>query len=250
MAPTYQQAKKLVDIASDKQCHYVTGFMRRHDRGVQLAKTLIKELLASEELGDILYFRAYCFGGGDYCNIDGNIKTDESPPRHLIWPISPDWVPKEVEKEYESFLNVFVHDVNLIRYLTDENPIIGNVDYRKNSGTITLEFVRFPGVFEFAYMETNRYWEEGIEIFFSRGRVVLKLPPAFLRNQPATVKIYKEQDNRSTEMRNPQADWSWSFKEQAKAFVNDVITNSDSRASGLDSLEDLKFVEDVWKKIV
>ena len=108
MAPTVAQGNSLVSISRELDCLYVTGFMRRHDEGVQLARTAFQDILSSGELGDPVLFRCYCFGGGDYCNISGQIRTEEPQPRHRELPIAPAWVPEALEKEYERFLNVFV----------------------------------------------------------------------------------------------------------------------------------------------
>jgi hypothetical protein len=50
-------------------------------------------------------------------------------------------------------------------------------------------------------------------------------------------------------MISPTPDWTWAFKRQAEAFVDNLVSNSSSLASGNDSLEDLRFIETVWKKI-
>ena len=250
MAPTIEQGQKLVAAARENGCIYVTGYMRRHDEGVQAAKRLLHELAESGELGDILYFRAFSFGGNDYCNITGYSCSDEPPPNYLIWPIAPDWIPSELKKEYDRFINVFIHNVNLIRFLSNVRPRITHVDYHNNSGTVALDFDKFPGVFEFAYLQTGQYWEEGVEIHFSNGRLVLRLPPAFLRNKPASVEIYKEKPNNSIENVNLSPNWTWSFRRQAESFVKSVLSGEESIASGSDGLEDLRFIEDVWRHIV
>ena len=250
MAPTLEQGQKLVAIAAKNSLTYVTGFMRRHDQGVQLAKRTIDDVLVSGELGRVLFFRCYCFGGGDYCNIDGDIKTDEPAPRHRLAPIAPGWLPKELEKEYENFLNVFIHDINLIRYLIGCTPSVEYVDYRGSSGSVVLDCIKCPGVFEFAHLDTNKYWEEGIEIIFEKGRIRLELPPAFLRNQSAMVGIFLEKSDGTMEHKNLQGGWSWSFQRQASQFVDSVLSGNINLASGQDCLDDLCVIENIWKKIV
>ena len=211
-----EQGKKLIDASRDNACAYVTGYMRRHDEGVKIAKRMFDEFRGSGELGKILYFRSYCFGGDDYCNISGYIKTDEPPPDHRIWPMAPDWLPDKLEDEYERFLNVFIHDINLIRYLFDDLPEIKNVDFQYTAGTLNLEFNDVPGVFEFAHLKTNRFWSEGVDIYFEHGQMQLKLPPAFLINYPATVIIHKDKPDKSIETLYPKSDWTWSFMKQAE----------------------------------
>lgn len=250
MAPTLDQGEKLVAAAKAAGVLYSNGFMRRHDDGVKLAKNAINDMRKSGEIGEPVFLRCYCFGGGDYCNISGDIKTSEPPPRHRILPIAPDWVPHKLEKDYERFLNVFVHDINLLRFLADESPVVNYVQYGPTSGSVGLEFQEFPGVFEFAHLDTNQYWEEGIEIIFSKGRIKIELAPAFLRNQPARVEITKELSPTNMQSTLPRAGWAWAFRNQAAAFAKNVATGTPSIASGEDSLNDLAIVESIWKKIV
>ena len=76
------------------------------------------------------------------------------------------------------------------------------------------------------------------------------LPPAFLRNQPAVVEIYKENANDTPTTICPVADWTWSFQRQANAFVQDILNDNESIANAKDGLNDLRIVEEIWKYIV
>ena len=249
MSSTLNQAKSLVNIADTKGCRYTIGYMRRHDQGVQIAKIKLAEFLESGVLGDIVFCRAYCFGGNDYCNISGFIQTNEPYPDIKPSQIAPEWVPEKLKKDFDKFLNVYVHDINLIRYLFDIEPKVKYVDYRNVSGSVILDFDKFPGVLEFGYIDQNR-WYEGIDIYFSKGRMRLVLPPAFLRNQPAVVEIYKENLNSHPATIYPAADWTWSFQRQANAFVQDILNDNESIANAKDGLNDLRIVEEIWKHIV
>ena len=164
--------------------------------------------------------------------------------------MAPDWLPEKLENEFERFLNVFIHDINLIQYLFDSLPEIKNVDYHKLAGTLNLEFNNIPGVFEFGCLETNRFWAEGVDIYFEHGQMQIKLPPAFLINYPATVNIHKDKSDKSIETIYPKSDWTWSFMKQAESFVEVVLSGDKSIASAEDGLQDIEFVENVWKKII
>mgnify|MGYP002725598501 CR=1 FL=1 len=250
MAATLDQAERLVEAAKENDCLYAIGFMRRHDEGVQMAKQMLDELRESGELGPVLYARFFCFFGGDYCNIGGFMPTDEPRPEHLILPTAPDWMPEKLHLEYEHFLNVASHDLNLIRFLMGKRPQVPHVEYRQNEGSLAvLDFGDFPGVFEWGAIDQNR-WEEGVEIHFARGRLKISLPPAFLRNQPASVELYKDTGGDVGRFTVPRPDWTWSFKRQHEAFINNVATGTEPLASGFDAVEDMRFIEDMWKKII
>lgn len=250
MAATVEQAERLVAAAAAKDLCYSVGFMRRHDQGVQTAKLMLDELRESEELGPILFVRAYCFAGGDYCDINGFISTDEPRPEHLVWPIAPDWLPTKLHREYEHFVNVCSHDINLLRFLFNESINVRHVEWRRPAGNVVvLDFGKFPGVLEFCDIDQDR-WEEGVEIHFSGGHLRLQLPPAFLRNQPSSVELYKDGGEASGQTIRPKLDWTWSFRRQDEAFVQDVRKGRQPIASGADSLEDMRLIENIWKQLV
>ena len=250
MAPTLDQADRLVSAAAAKGLCYSVGFMRRHDEGVQIAKQVLDELLESRELGRVLHARFFCFGGKDYCNVPGYIGTDEPRPEHMVWPIAPDWIPKELEDDYEHFTNVAVHDVNLIRFLFGRSPTVSHAAYRRSAATVVLmDFDEFPCVLEFSDIDQNR-WDEGVEIYFERGRLKIDLPPAMLRNVAARVEIYKDRGAVPGEMICPQPDWTWAFQREDKAFVMDVLEGRTPVANGEDSIEDMRLIEDIWRKIL
>ena len=99
MAGTAEQGQRLVDCAKAKRVRYAVGYMKRFDEGVQTAKRLLDQVVASGELGPILFARAHCFMGDSYCNAAGHIVTDEKPEYfNTGWPTAPDWLPADQAK--------------------------------------------------------------------------------------------------------------------------------------------------------
>jgi len=249
MAATLNQAERLVAAATARDLCYSVGFMRRHDEGVQIAKRMLDELQESQELGPILFTRFYLSAGGDYCNISGVIDTDEPKPTHRIWPIAPDWMPPKLHSEYEHFLNVCSHDLNLLRFLFGQRPQVKYVEYRPDAGSVVvMDFGEFSGVFEWRDIDQNR-WEEGVEVYFERGQLHLKLPPAFLRNYPAHIEVYRGSDKAPGQIICTEPGWTWAFRREDEAFVQDVLYERQPIASGADGLEDMRFIEDIWRHI-
>ena len=48
----------------------------------------------------------------------------------------------------------------------------------------------------------------------------------------------------------PKPGWTWAFRNQALAFVENMVSGTPSIASGQDSLNDLLVVEHIWEKIL
>lgn len=247
MASTFLQAQSLVEAAARNNVIYKVGYMRLFDEGVQMAKAIIDDLRSSSELGAVIFARVHCFGGNGYCNIDGHITTNE--PRPLVgetWHSAPDWCPGELAGDYSEYLNTYCHDINLMRYLLGATPTLDTVNFKNRGGRVaTLDFGSF-----IASVETGFYsylgWDSRIEVFFEHGSVTVICPPQMLRNASATVEIYKA---RELQVRlQPLSGWTWSFRRQAQAFIDDVQNSVAHLATGKDGLEDMHLIEEMWRK--
>ncbi len=246
MAATLDQASTLVG-AQQPGTVYAVGSMRRHDEGVEMARRMLAELRESKELGEVLLVRLFCYGGQDYCNMPGFVDSGEPRPDELpSWSLAPEWLPRTWHDDYDNFVNVYVHAINLLRHLCNDTPEVRHADLRRrHGGTVLLDFASFPAVLEYGEMDHND-WIEGVEVVFSRGRLKLSLPPALLRNVPAKVELYRN-TGRGEEIVAPLANWSWSFRRQAEAFVADVHHGRQPIASGQDALEDMALIEAIWQ---
>jgi predicted dehydrogenase len=246
MAATLDQASTLVG-AQQPGTVYAVGSMRRHDEGVEMARRILTELRETKELGEVLLVRLFCYGGQDYCNMPGFVDSGEPRPDDLpSWSAAPEWLPRTWHDDYDNFVNVYVHAVNLLRHLCNATPEVRHADLRRRQGgTVLLDFASFPAVLEYGEMEHND-WIEGAEVVFSRGRLKLSLPPALLRNVPAKVELYRN-TGQGEEIVAPLANWSWSFRRQAEAFVADVRQGNQPIASGQDALEDMRLIEAIWQ---
>ncbi len=246
MASTVAQAERLVSEASSQDLSYTVGYMRRHDEGVQRAKAMLDDLLQTGELGEITFVRMHCFAGDDYCNIDGHVVTDETVPgNQSVWPTTPDWLPSERRGDYAWFLNVFCHNINLLRHLLGSIPSIEFVRFENpNARVAVFDFGGYRGVLE-AGQSTSRTWDEVTEIYFENGRMRIEIPPALLRNVPARVELVRADERQ--ELVAPQSDWTWAFRRQAQAFITDLRQGRVPLASGEDALEDMRAMEAMWR---
>lgn len=246
MAGNAEQGRKLVDAAAAKGLQYCVGYMKRLDEGVQTAKQLLAELMASNELGPVQFARTHCYMGNSYCNAGGHVVTDEKPDYpDTGWPTSPDWMPPDWQKPFAAYLNTYSHNTNLLRYLFDTTPTVEHAHLDPGSGQMAvLNFGSFV-----ASVETGstsfRGWDEVTEIYFADGRLVIRTPPALLKNVPATIELYKA--GSIQQVVSPQCGWTWAFRRQAEAFVSSVLDGVDTPISGREALEDLVLVETMWR---
>ncbi|WP_050018381.1 Gfo/Idh/MocA family protein (plasmid) [Crocosphaera watsonii WH 8501] len=247
MAATLEQAKLLVTEAHKQGVNYVIGYMKRHDEGVQLGKELLNNLLENQSLGSIIYARFHCFMGEFYCNVDGHIITDETVTSNSEeWAIAPEWIPEAKKSDYAWFLNVYSHNINLLRYLLGQTPSVDYVRFHPQYGKVAVfTFGDYSAVLEagqFAY----RGWDEVSEIYFTNGRLRLESPPGMLKNVPTRVELYKGQGD-IHEVYRPQCHWTWAFRRQAEAFIEDIQQGREPIASGADAIEDIRLIEQMWQ---
>jgi predicted dehydrogenase len=220
--------------------------MKRYDEGVQTAKRILDDVRASGALGPVLFARAHCYMGDSYCRADGHVVTDEKANYNDAgWPTSPDWLPEQSQKPYAAFVNTHSHLTNLLRYLFGKTP---RVEYANLSGQVgqiaVLDFGGFVASLETG-RTSNHGWDEVTEIYFADGRLTIRTPPALLKNVPAEVELYKA--GSVQEVVTPQCNWTWSFRRQAEAFVNDILDGKESISAGADALEDLRLIEEMWR---
>jgi predicted dehydrogenase len=247
MAHTVEQATRLVEAAARRNVRYAVGYMKRHDAGAQKAKEILDNLRSSGELGRILLVRVYCYGGEFKCAPSDYVMTDEARPDGLAaWPSAPEWVPAKLVSDYAWFLNVFIHDLNILRYLVDGEPQVCAVDMaRPNGRLVTFDCGGFPAVLEMAEIPSQQ-WQEGVEVLFEQGRLELQFRSPMVRDASARVELTHGAD--STSIILPPA--RWAFRRQAEAFVADVASRRQPLASGRDSLGDLRLAESIWSKHV
>ena len=246
MAGTSAQAETLLRAAAANRVLHVVGYQRLHDEGVAQAVNLVHRFAKTREMGRLTYIRAHCFNGNSYCGIDGNVVTDELCPASLAaWPATPSWVPSARRADYASYLNVYSHNVSLMRRLAMAPAGVRSVAIGDGRASLAvLDFGAFHGVLETGHFGYHR-WDEVTEVYFEQGRVRIVSPPAFLRNVAATVEVYRGGD--APQQTRPVAGSSWSFRRQAKAFVATVAHDAPTLSPATEAAEDLRLIESIWR---
>ena len=117
MVTRLDEGQELVALAKQQGVIYAVGFMKRYDPGVQLARQTIHDLIQTGELGALRMVDAYCYAGDWLQNVGHPIMVEEDTQAPPVVKRYPDHVPPERQDTYDYLINVFAHNVNLIRYL-------------------------------------------------------------------------------------------------------------------------------------
>ena len=241
MASSVSEAKQMVETAEKNKRKLMVGYMKRYDPGVEKAKELTDNMKETLEFGRIIFANAHLFGGGYEAGITGAITTDEPYPELPDSKI-PDWLPQKEKNKFLSVLNVWSHDINLLRFLLGNDVQVDYADFSKGKEfLIVLNFGEFKATLEGASADYN--WDEKIKIYYEKGWIEIFTPPPLLRNVPAKVEIYKKEE--TIHLHVP---WGWSFKRQAEHFIDCIMNDKEPRTSGRDSILDVDLVEKAFKK--
>jgi predicted dehydrogenase len=247
-AGSVELAERLVAAAERAGVTYSIGYMKRYDAGVQTARQQLESLRQAGTWGPLVYARAHCFGGDAYCEMQDYVSTREPRSGGLErWPMAPAWLPPEKHPEFETYLNTYCHNVNLLRFLVPQENPPSLVDAHRLGFTCvaTLEFQRTLATLETGQMK-HAGWDEVTEFYFERGALRLSTPAPLQREQPAKVERY---DGARGEWSQIPVAPSWAFQRQAAAFIDDVQLGRPSLASAQDSVEDLRIIESIWKRL-
>jgi len=246
MTVSVDSAQRMVDAAAGGALHMV-GYMKRCDDGVRLARRMIEGFLQSGELGEMTFARAHSFGGGWRCGLEGHITTDEPVPDFEATPL-PEWVPEDWHARYNSLNNVYCHNINLVRFLTDGPLQVRHAVFRP-TGRVWLAHCdgRCPVSLEFGWLDAHA-WEEHTRVYFDHGWVDVETPPPLLRNVPAKVTVYR--CGEEPRIIQPLAPWTWAFANEAAHFMCCVRDGTEPISSGRDSLQDLQVVEDMVRLVL
>jgi len=243
-----ETGERLVKRAEEKGIVYQVGYMKRCDPGTRFVKEKIAEWKRSKEFGSLNYLRVTMPPGDWIFEMDPPInmkdkafydnETPEEPPT---------WMTKKQAKIYMEFINYYIHQVNLTRYLLNEDY---SVEYVDATGKILVarSDSNIPIVLEMATYEVANEWHEFYEVFFEKGKIRLSLPAPLARQHAGEVEIYKNRGKDSIYER-PVISQKWSMLEQARSFVEAVKNGKKPISPASDAVKDLKVAEDYIRKL-
>ncbi len=245
MATNVRDAREMVRAAERGGAILMVAYMKRYDPGCELARGLISQLVSEGRLGDVTFARAHCFAGEWVCGLSRLMRyvegEEERPP---VEPRPPDWLPPGEYKRFRAFIDVYCHDVNLLRWLVGEPRRVLFAAFARGHCVSVLAYDGFNASLEAGFVRAH-FWDEEFKVYFSEGWVEVRPPPPLLVNCPARVAVYEGGEARV--LREPWPEWDWSFRREAQHFIDCVRSGEEPRTSGRDSLRDVELIEEIYK---
>ena len=215
-----ETAHKLADLAEEKNLTYMVAYMKRSDPGSRHAKKLIDEWIKSGEMGQMRYIRCTAAMAGDWTwGIESHIQTEEPIPPYegATHEPAPEWMTEEQGRSFSGFVNFWIHQVNLVRYLSGENYQVTHVT---PDGLLLVAETDsgVPITLEKNTNQINGQWMERVTVCFDKAEIELKLGAPMQRQHAGEVRVTTECAT-GQEDRLPFLPPAWAFEEQARNYV-------------------------------
>lgn len=227
LADSLENGEKLLHAAKDASAPLYLAYHKRSDPATALVKSTILKWQGSGEVGKLRYVRI-TMPPGDW-SWDGfasNVWTDE--------PAGSSFAPAN---EYIEFVNYYIHQLNLMRYLIGEDYEVVFAD----PGGVTLGTCSQSGIsgtIEMAPYSTSRDWQESAFVAFERGWIRLDLPAPLVLDQPGTATVFQDTKAGATTT-SPSLPHTHAMRAQAANFLN-AIRGEDHPLCGVeDAYRDL-----------
>ncbi len=239
--------EKIVEAVKNSGTFHMVGYHKRSDPATMAAKTEIERLQKTGELGEMKYVRV-TMPAGDW--IAGGfydfIKTDEAVPS-LDWDPADPTLGKADNDAYISFVNYYIHQVNLMRHLMGENYEVTYVD---PTGVLLVgkSASGIPCTIEMTPYETTIDWQESALVCFSKGWVRLELPAPVANNRAGRVTFFRDPGEGATpQFVEPQMPWVHAMRQQAINFIGAIKGEIKPLCEAAEALEDLRVARQFLK---
>ncbi|MCD6408596.1 Gfo/Idh/MocA family oxidoreductase [bacterium] len=244
LASSVEIGEKIVKVMKESKTWIMVGYHKRSDPATIYVKEKIEKFKKTGEMGKMKYIRI-TIPPGDWIagGFNDLITTDETLPP-LEKDLPPSDMKEEIFKKYVDFVNYYIHQINLMRYLLGE-PYV--VKYAEPTGVLMgIESKSgIPGIIEMFPYTTSIDWQETATVFFEKGYIKLTLPAPLAINRPGKVEIFKDLGENSVPCTFiPQLPWVSAMYQQAVNFIKAIKNEIKPVCDVEEALEDLKIAKD------
>ena len=237
-----ENGDKLVQIAKETGKIHMVGNHKRSDPATEHAMGIIKKWKATGEMGKMTYVRLSMPPGNWRKDCDMPFMTDETPGFVPPEP-GPEGIDEVTRNKMIWFVNYYIHQVNLMRFLLGEDYKLTYAD-RYFFSAISESGVNC--ILELEPYSTSVDWQEHALVCFEKGWVRIDLPAPLAMQLAGTVTVYEDK-GRDSSFSYPVMPNICAMRNQAKNFLLAVTGEKPAPCVSEEAVKDLRIAEDYIK---
>jgi predicted dehydrogenase len=229
LADTLENARVIASVANDTGTPLYQAYHKRSDPAAARAARLIADWKAGGRYGALRYIRI-TMPPGDW-SADGfrhGLKTTET--------YASNWGDGS---PYAKFINYYIHQVNLMRFLLDEDYDVTFAD-PDAIVLVTRSAGGISGVLECGPYTTTLDWQEQALICFERAWIRIELPAPLVVNRPGRITVFTDGKGEEPLQVRPVLPPHDAMRCQAENFLKAIRGEPNPLCRFEDSLKDLE----------
>jgi len=234
--------RMLADCAAKAQKIHMVGYHKRSDLATEYAKEVIAAWKQSGELGKMKYIRISMPPGDWVGGSRRPFRTADEKPQEYVREKIPAGIDESFDKMYVTFVNYYIHQVNLMRYLMGADYKLTFAD--RTGVILTAESSDgVAGMIEMEAYKTTDDWQEQAFICFEKGWIRIDYPAPLASQQAGKVTVFdnSKQQAVTTSPRLPNVH---AMLNQARNFVKAVQGVKPAPCTSAEAVKDLDFSMD------
>jgi len=239
-----ENGDKIVQAAKDAGKIHMVGNHKRSDPAVEYAVDLINKWKQSGEMGKMTYVRISMPPGNWRKDADMPFMTSETPG-HVPPEPAPAGTTESERNKAIWFVNYYIHQVNLMRYLLGE-------DYRLTcAGKHFFSAESDSGVnciLELEPYSTAVDWQEHAIVCFEKGWIRVDLAAPLAMQLAGTVTVY-ENHGWDSFAKTPMLPNVSAMRNQAKNFLLAVTGQRSAPCASSEAVKDLRIAADYLRMV-
>lgn len=222
------------------------AYHKRSDPATIWMKNRMRQLAQSGELGRLRYLRVTMPPGDWIANgFAQNIWTDDPPfAGQVAWDAPPAGFSETDAKAHESFVNYYIHQVNLMRHLFGEAYRVTHAD--PSGVTMNVQSASgVPGLLEMAPWNNTVEWQEGALACYDRGWIRLRLFAPLTAGRAGEVEVCEDRGKGIEPVTlRPTLPWIGAMQNQAALFLKAVRGEATDLCGAADARADIQIAND------
>ncbi len=240
LAGAPEQGEKILEAVAKSGTWTMVGYHKRSDPATMYARAQIDRLKQSGEIGALRYVRILMPAGDWVASGFTDLLRSDEPYPELEWDPPARDMDEATYKEYTSFVNYYIHQVNLLRHLFGEAY---RVTYADPAGVLLVaqSDSGLTGTIEMSPYHTTVDWQESALVAFERGYVKIELPAPLASNRPGRCEVYLDPGEGATPQTIvPTLPWVHAMRQQAMNFVAAIRGDMPPLCAAPEAMEDLR----------